>query len=657
MKAHGHLPYSLTIACSSTLLFLVQPMMAKAILPRFGGTAGVWVTCMLFFQVALLIGYLYSYLIARLNGKLQTLVHVALLLASLAALPLKPRLDAPVSGNPVLAVLGLLATSVGLPYFVLATTSPLLQSWYAGTGARFPYRLFALSNAASLVALLAYPVAIEPLLPQQRQLLWWSGAYAVFVLLAVFAAVRSHAHATPAEEIRTASAPLWVALAACASTLWLATANHLSQEVAPIPFLWVLPLSLYLLTFVLCFEAQGWYRPEIFRWLLPAAWAAVCFRIARQGQSGGLEWEIPVMSAALFICCMFCHGELAASKPEPRQGLPFFYLMVALGGALGAVFVGVIAPNIFNRYLELPIGITASVVLALPLVYGYTSRARLIRLGLVGAAAFVVATRFSSGGQDVARSRNFYGAIQVGDTGSGETAVRSLYNGRTRHGVQFLAPDRSRLATAYFGAESGAGRVFASQRQPERRVGIIGLGAGTLASYGRAGDRFRFYEINPAVVEVASRYFRFVAESEAQTDIVLGDGRLALEREPAQSFDVIVLDAFSDDSIPLHLLTTEAFRIYFDHLRAGGVLALHITNRYLDLYPVVAAAAEDLGKPVLLIHSAADPDRQVSMADWAVMSDNPITMRDLARFSQPDPQVKRVRQWTDDYSNLFGVLR
>ncbi|SPE37542.1 Integral membrane protein-like protein [Candidatus Sulfopaludibacter sp. SbA6] len=656
---HGHLPYSLTIACSSTLLFLVQPIIAKAILPRFGGSAGVWVTCMLFFQVVLLIGYLYAYLITRhLSGKAQTAVHLVLLVASLGVLPLRPRSEWTAAASPLAAILFLLTTSVGLPYFVLATTSPLLQSWYAGSGARFPYRLFALSNAASLVALLSYPVAIEPVLRQQQQLLWWSGAYFVFVLLASFAAVGSRGHAErQSVETGGKTAGVTVALAACASTLWLATANHLSQEVAAIPFLWILPLSLYLLSFILCFESHGWYRRAIFRWLLPAAWIAVCFRIARQGLSGGLEWEIPVMSAALFVCCMFCHGELAASKPEPKQGLAYFYLMVALGGALGAVFVGVVAPNLFNTYLELPIGITASVLLALPLLYGFNSPARLIRVGVVAAVAFAVATRFSAAGQEVVRIRNFYGAIQVIDTGSGETAVRALYNGRTRHGAQFLSPARSRLATAYFGPESGAGRVFESFRASGRRVGIIGLGAGTLAAYGRPGDHFRFFEINPAVIEVASRYFRFLAESDAQTDVVAGDGRLTLQREPPRSFDVIVLDAFSDDSIPIHLLTVEAFQVYFDHLRPGGVLALHITNRYLDLYPVVAAAAEGLGKKVLPIHSEADPERQVSMADWAVLSDSGEVLQDLARFGQQAAPAKKVRLWTDDYSNLFGVLR
>jgi len=661
MKSNGHLPYSLTIACSSTLLFLVQPMMAKAILPRYGGSAGVWVTCMLFFQVALLVGYAYAYLITRhLGGKAQAAVHLTLVAASLAVLPLRPRLEWAPAASPPLAILLLLTVSVGLPYFVLATTSPLVQSWYAGAGARFPYRLFALSNAASLAALLSYPVAIERWAPLAQQLRWWSGAYAVFALLAAVAAFRSRALPAlqnGAEGVKTAGVMLWIALAACASTLWLATANHLSQEVAAIPFLWILPLSLYLLSFILCFEAHGWYRREVFRWLLPAAWIAVCFRLSRQGSSGGLEWEIPVMSAALFVCCMFCHGELAASKPEPKQGLPYFYLMVALGGALGAVFVGVAAPNLFTSYLELPIGITASVLLALPLLYGYTSRARLIRVGVVAVVAFAVATRFSGGGREVTRIRNFYGALLVSDTGSGEAAVRSLYSGTTRHGVEFLSPARSRLATAYFGPESGAGRVLESGGTAGRRVGIIGLGAGTLAAYGRQGDHFRFFEINPAVIEVAARYFRFLAESDAETDVIADDGRLALEREPPQSFDVIVLDAFSDDSIPTHLLTREAFQVYAGRLRPGGIIAVHITNRYLDLYPVVAAAAEAIGRKIVPIHSEADPARQISMADWAVLPASGEGFQELARFSRSDPPRRSTRAWTDDYSNLFGALR
>ncbi len=650
------MPYALTIVCSSLLLFLVQPIIAKSILPRFGGSAGVWVTCMLFFQVVLLAGYGYSYWITRrLGRKTQAAVHVALLLASLTLLPVRPRVDWSPAGNPVLSILSLLAISVGLPYFLLTTTSPLMQSWYAETDrAHFPYRLFAVSNAGSLAALLAYPVAFEPFLSQKQQMGWWSGGYLVFAILACWSAIRKHASKPDTGEYDVARhRPLiWIGLAACASTLWLAVANHLSQEVAAIPFLWILPLSLYLLSFILCFEGSGWYRRPWFRVLLPAAWIAVCYRLSLGGASGGLQWEIPILAGALFVCCMFCHGELAESKPEPRHGLAYFYLMVALGGALGAVFVGVVAPNLFSTYLELPIGITACVLLALPLLFGYTSPRRLLRVALMGALAFVVATRFNSGGQDLLlRTRNFYGAIQVSDSGAGETAVRSLYNGRTLHGVQFLDPARSRLATAFFSAESGAGQVLQSRVDSGRRVGIIGLGAGTLASYGRRGDSFVFFEINPAVIQVASRYFRFLAESEAHTAVMLSDGRLAIEREPAHTFNVIVVDAFSDDSIPVHLLTREAFQAYFDRLRPGGLLAIHITNRYLDLYPVVDAAAHSLGKKLLLIHNVADPVRQVYMADWVVVGDDSPAFR-LATATPPE-----VRLWTDEYSNLFRALR
>jgi SAM-dependent methyltransferase len=664
--------YALTITGSSALLFLVQPMIAKAILPRFGGSAGVWVTCMLFFQVALLIGYLYSYWITRLPRRLQTAIHLALLALSLLALPLHPRLASTPSGsgNPALAILWLLAVSVGLPYFLLSTTGPLLQSWYAARGARFPYRLFALSNAASLAALFAYPVVIEPLLSGKHQLLCWSCAYLAVAALAALSALRNAGGGT-VEELRLRGAGafarqhpdfigpenrplLWIALAACASMLWLAVANHLSQEVAPVPFLWVLPLGLYLLSFILCFEGRGWYRPSLFRWLLPAAWIAVCFRIALQGSAGGLGWEIPVFSAALFICCMFCHGELAESKPDPRTGLAFFYLMIALGGALGAIFVGLVAPNLFNTWLELPIGITACVLLALALLFGFPPK-RLVRLAVFAVLAFVFALRYRAGDADVVRVRNFYGALQIRDRGEGGTAARALYNGVTLHGLQFLSPSRSRLATVYFSAESGVGRVLDSRRRFGRRVAIIGLGAGTLAAYGRRGDQFLFYDINPAVIQVAERDFRFLSESDAQTAVVLGDGRLSIEREPPEAFDAIVLDAFSDDSIPIHLLTREALETYFQHLREGGILAIHITSRYLDLDPVVEALAAALGKQVLLIHNQADPPRGVADADWAILSDE--VLPDLAPYSHRTSTPLKPRAWTDDFSNLFRALR
>ncbi len=642
--------YSSTIGCSSVLLFSVQPIMAKSLLPRFGGSAGVWVTCMLFFQVMLLAGYLYSYLITRYLGRrAQSAIHAALLILSIATVSLKPRMDwvHPGTGNPALAILTVLLASIGLPYFLLATTSPLMQSWFANsTRAAFPYWLFALSNAASLLALLAYPVAIEPWLPQSSQLQWWWMAYSALVLLACAAAV-VHARAEPVREAApvepvSGHPVLWVGLAACASTLWMAVANHLSQEVAPVPFLWVLPLSIYLLTFILCFEGDGWYRRTLFRWLLPIAWCAAAYRIAGRG-APGLPWEIATFSLALFVWCMFCHGEIARMKPASSAGVTFFYLTIALGGALGALFVGLAAPGLLNTYLELPIGVAASVLLAFYLLYGMTSTRRLLRLGVVAVAAFAASTWLQDGLGGAVHIRNFYGALEVSEAVVGGSPIRTLYNGRTLHGVEFLAQDKMRQPTAYYGPDSGVGRVMLASRGP-RTVGLVGLGVGTLAAYGRSGDVFRFYEINPAVIDVASRYFHFLGTSEARTSVTEGDGRLSLEKESPDSFDILVLDAFGDDSIPVHLLTREAFTTYFRVLRSDGVLAIHLTNRYLELTPVVEAAAASLGKHVVEVHNAPDPDRQILQADWALVSGQAA-------------KQKAARPWTDDYSNLFQVLK
>ncbi len=516
--------YSLTICCSAILLFSVQPMMAKALLPRFGGSAGVWITCMLFFQVMLLMGYLYSYGITRLlSRRARSALHATLLVLSLTALFSGPGTEwaRATTGNPVLSILGLLLIAVGMPYFLLSATSPLLQSWFASsTGAAFPYRLFALSNAASLLALLAYPVAIEPLLTQSSQFRWWSAGYAVLVSLACATALvywHSNAHwysnspsaNAASSRASTAGIPgralLTIILATCASALWLAVANHLSQEVAPVPFLWVLPLSIYLLSFILCFEGDGWYRPALFRWLLPAAWIGAAYRIAGGGAAGGVAGEIAIFSLALFVWCMFCHGEIARAKPDDPSEFPFFYLTIALGGAAGAVLVGVAAPNLLSTYLELPLGITVSALLALGLLYGMKSPWRLARLSVLTLVAFFIAARFQAGFGDVVHLRNFYGALQVSDAGAGEATVRTLYHGRTLHGVEFMAPDRQQLPTAYYGPESGAGKLLLSQRKSERRAGLVGLGVGTLAAYGRRGDTFRFYEINPAVKERSRR--------------------------------------------------------------------------------------------------------------------------------------------------------
>jgi hypothetical protein len=658
--------FALAIGASSVLLFSVQPIVAKAILPKFGGSAGVWVTCMLFFQVVLLAGYLYSFALNRtFNRRAQVAAHMMLLAAGGLLLPWKLRAAAPAEGaSPVPAILLFLAGTIGLPFFVLSANSPLLQSWYAATpGARFPYGLFAWSNLASLLALLAYPVLLEPMFATLHLLRWWSGAYLLLALLIAFTAgsraLARQAPPGPADASEPAAlrlrALLWTGLSACASALWLAAANHLSQEVAAVPFLWILPLSVYLLAFILCFEGRGWYRPEIFRALMPGAWCALAYGITLRGAALGLAVEIPMVLAALLACCMFCDGELVLSRPESPSEMPFFYLAIALGGALGAVFVAVVAPVAFNRFLELPIAVTACVLLGFRLLYRYPVR-RLLRLAVIAVLAFVVATGFDHIDHDIARSRNFYGSLLVSDKGDGPAAARTLFNGRTLHGAEFLSPELSRNPTAYYGPQSGVGLALAALRMPARRVGVVGLGVGTLAAYGRTGDRFRFYEINPAVVDAASRHFRFLRESAAQTEVVTADGRLAIEREPRGSFDVLVLDAFADDSIPVHLLTREAFELYFDHLRGDGVVLVHMTNRYLDLAPVVQACASALGRRFLLIRSAADDARQIRAADWAVVGRDQPLLATLAVWSQPAP-ARGYAPWTDGRSDLFRLLK
>lgn len=649
--------YATSIALSAALLFVIEPVAAKALLPEFGGSAGVWIACVLFFQVTLLLGYLYTYLLTRtLPAKSQAAVHVALLAASACLLPWHAPV-ASAAGNPSLAIVATLAACLGLPFFALCTTSPLLQSWYSqGESARFPYRLFALSNAASLVALLAYPVGIEPLLALSHQFLFWSVGFLVFAALAAICALGASGAPAGADEKAPHRPFLWIALAACAATLWPAVSNHLSQEVAAIPFLWVEPLSIYLLTFILCFDGRGWYNPRLYRFLLPLACVTFAWRL--QGVTGGIAVELPTIGAALFVCCMFCHGELARLKPEPKQGLAFFYLMIALGGALGAVFVGLFAPNVFSSYLELPIGVAACFVLSLPLLYGRGSPRQLLRLALVAAVAFVFASRFAAGREDLVRTRNFYGTLQVIDAGSGEDAIRSLYNGKILHGIQYRGPARSRTAIAYYPPESGIG--LAMRWLPHRapwRVSVVGLGTGTLALYGRPGDSFRFYDINPAVIDVAWRYFHYLSESAAKIDAVQADGRLGLQREPAGSLNIIALDAFSGDSIPVHLLTREAFQMYFEKLAPGGVVVMHVTNRYLDIASVVASLAANLHKPLIVVHNPQDPQRHIQAADWAILADRREDIAAIEPFSNSSISSHKAPVWTDDYSNLFEILR
>jgi hypothetical protein len=704
------LAYACTIFLSAFLLFAVQPMIGKIILPWFGGSAAVWSTCLLFFQAALLAGYLYAHWSTRsLKPKRQAALHVTLLAVSLALLPIlpSPRWKPSEAGDPSLRILLLLAVTIGLPYILLSTTSPLLQAWYvAAKPGAIPYRLFALSNFGSLLALLSYPVLVEPLFTTRGQAYGWSGIYIVF--LAICAAVAwtalrpannqqpTTAAATPTQP--QASSPtwvtrvLWTALSACASTLLLSITNHLSQNVAPIPFLWVLPLSVYLLSFILCFESDNVYHRGVFPPLLvialegcyfypkvlalkafkPIGFGAAYAIYANEGNPN-IAWAIPIFVAALFIGCMVCNGELARLKPDPRY-LTSFYLMIALGGALGGVFVAIIAPHVFHTYLELPLSMVACSALAAIVLWispeKWKSRIPIVAVRIamlafsVGLAIHLGYEKHLTDQRFRLSLRNFYGVLRVRDIPAGpeeDTAMRRLIHGTINHGEQILDAKHRDEPTSYYGPYSGLGRAMGYlQKRGPVRVAVIGLGAGVTASFCRSGDVFRFYEINPLALSIASTWFTFLRDCKADHQVLLGDARLTLEAQPSQQFDLMAIDAFTSDAIPVHLLTREAFALYFRHLKPTGILAVHVSNRYLDLVPVVSRNARDLGRTAVDVDDQDEEEDYFSNSDWVLVSSDAAIFRDRA-FKSSSVQLARyrpnLRPWTDDYSNLFQILK
>jgi SAM-dependent methyltransferase len=665
--------YACTIFLSAFLLFQVQPMIAKSLLPMFGGSAAVWTTCILFFQTTLLLGYLYSDRSIRLLApKLQAGLHAALLAVSSVILSMRPGIVRDITGGrfPIIRIVALLAVTVGLPYFLLSTTTPLIQSWYArGHKAVLPYRLFALSNLASILALFGYPVVVEPYLSLRRQFQVWSWAYFLFVLLCLFSALRSlkaEVRSEPASEsFGLASAPdwdvklTWMALAACASILLLAVTNHVTQNVAPVPLLWVVLLGGYLLSFALCFEGDHWADLRCWRWLVGPALGGLGLLLVKN-QIGGLILTVAMFASALFVCCMFCHSELARLKPHSRF-LTSFYLMVAMGGALGGIFVGLIAPMVFNAYFELPVGMIFCAIMALQVIRNTHSFRHLARLVLVAFVGFVICIKFFAAASGTRiMTRNFYGSLSVQDEfPTFGPAFRVLNHGSVVHGVQFLSPQLRTRPTGYYGKESGISLAIENSRKSGMRVGIIGLGTGTLAIYGKQGDYYRFYEINDLVVKVAQTDFTFLRDSDAKVEIVIGDGRLALEREPSQDFDLLAVDAFSGDSIPVHLLTKEAFAIYFRHLKPNGILAVHVSNRFLDIQSVVERLSAFLHKEAGVIHSYSNRDDRTIEAIWVLVADGRSLSDKLHTKSVSTPVAAKAGAdiWTDDYSDLFRALK
>ena len=698
------LQYSLTIFLSAFLLFLVQPLIGKYILPWFGGTPAVWSTSMLFFQTLLLAGYAYSHkIVSKLSLRRQGRVHLVVLGVSLVLLlvmyftwetPITPGTSWQPRGgdNPVPQILTILAVSVGLPYLVLSTTSSLLQAWFSRAYAkRSPYRFYALSNIGSLLALISYPFVIEPALSIKEQANLWSAGYIVFGLGCGYVALRLLRFPDPtASQNKRRSRPvdkgksrpgvthpwLWLTLSACASMLLLATTNQMTQDIAVIPFLWVLPLALYLLSFILCFANARWYSRWFFVGLFVVTFLYCWVLVERNALH--IVIQLAVHASLLFVACMICHGEMVRLRPGPEH-LTKFYLIISLGGALGGIFVGLFAPLLFNNFWELPLGLLICWVLLLvtwqidkssPL-YGKMFLSVVLMLALASAWLVFVTYNYIQNFRmtTLEASRNFYGVLWVAERwfdGTDDSAYE-LGHGATRHGSQYTSESRRQEPTSYYSEESGGGLTLLHYPRDEDglRVGVVGLGVGTLATYAHSGDVFRFYEINPEVIQLAEGaggYFTYLEDTPASVEIVPGDARLSLERELAegspQHYDVLVLDAFSSHSIPVHLLTRESFQVYLAHLEADGVLAAHIGNPHLNLQPVLAQLADYFGMKAVLIEAEGDGQARDDSI-WVLMTRNAtfLDQPEIVEHSLPvEDSGGRLRLWTDDYSNLFQIL-
>jgi hypothetical protein len=634
---------------------------------------------MLFFQILLLAGYAYAHWLGRMNGRSQAWIHIALLAVSLAFLPLVPRLTGSPDGDPSLAIVQLLLLTVGAPYFLVSSTGPLLQSWYARIDSgNSPWRLYALSNLGSFLALLSYPFLLEPFLRLRTQSWIWSALYVAFAALCGSLAWQRRGQAAPDPVSDDAPAPtlltmlFWLGLSAASSTVLLATTNQISQEIAVNPFLWVLPLSIYLLTFILTFESGRWYRRGIFAVAVgifaPVACAVMGAAVALQ-----LRTQLAVYFVALFAACMLCHGELARSRPTPKH-LTAFYLTIAAGGALGGAFVALIAPRVFSEYGEFQLGFAAACLVGFVgwlrtgafahwTTRNFSVRVPLMALllgGFTAVAAFV--TNLDHPG--VERFRNFYGILRVGQTFDLNGPIRQLTHGSIRHGYQYQREPQRRWATSYYGPHSGVAVAINSMNIPQRRVAVIGLGTGTLAAWGRPGDSYRFYEINPLVETVARTRFTFLSDSKARTEVVLGDARVILKREldagAHYDYDIIAVDAFSSDSIPMHLLTAECADLYRERLSQHGALLLHISNRMLYLNPVARGLAAHLRWKSTLFLSGMDQKTGESNSHWVLLSPDPEFLNKPSvaaeAFGWPINDPPPIL-WTDDFSSLRHVLR
>ncbi len=725
--------FALTIFCSAFLLFQVQPMISKFILPWFGGSPAVWTTAMLFFQCILCAGYIYAHALTRLPSRqLQAGIHVILLLCGgLLAGSILPSASWKPTGDeiPALQVLLILAASIGLPYFCLATTGPLVQHWFSHTTATGSvYRLYALSNIGSFAALLSFPYLLEPWFDLQQMSRWWTWGFILFVILCLPIALgwkqqsntnsttsASHQHDQDSSTITGWMRLRWLSLPALASLIFIAATDQVSHNIAPEPSLWIATLGLYLLTFVLTFDHPRWYRPAL---TAVAAMVGLFVTVGRKEIPSwfNFEWEYGVSEmrlmhyAVLFLVCMMCHGELYRQRPRNTRYLTEFYLWMSVGGACGGLFVTLFATHFFNEYHEWPIALILSILLAFSILrrewagtssltdYSSTSpmshtepiwianptKQRYIGIACIATLSLYLfiedPLEWRPGSPTdyvsipLEQSRNFYGTVAVTERQypkHPELNYRVFFSGQITHGLQFQSPELRHQPATYYSQQSGVGETFSYLHQNDKplHVGLIGLGAGTLANYARSQDRFDFYEINPEVVRVAQKWFDNLSTIKTHDlSIILGDARLQMERLPATTlYDVIVLDAFTGGSVPIHLLTQEAFQIYKSHLKPNGFIAINITNAYLNLYPVVKAQAQALGLGYRNKFQDIDRDHLIRRNQYFIMTNDQPYLKNY-------PSVNRIlrneqgqvigienrdrpglRLWTDQFSSMHQI--
>ncbi|MDF1754985.1 MAG: fused MFS/spermidine synthase [Verrucomicrobiales bacterium] len=720
--------YIAAIFLSAFLLFQVQPIIARYILPWYGGSPAVWTTCMLFFQIGLLGGYAYAHLVAsafRQKPRLQLWVHLAIVSLACVFLPITPSDSLrPVGGantSDVWGIVKLLAITVGLPYVAISASGPLLQHWFAGTYPdRSPYRLYAVSNFGSLLGLLSYPFLFEPTLGLKHQTWWWSVGFVIYGIFAItcawkYSRVRPDGEAVDDAESRTTAPPagigrkiLWVVFAACGSGGMLAITNQMCQDVTVVPFLWVLPLSLYLITFIICFDRESWYKRAVWIPLTAFGIAALITLLNQQSMSGNgsdhfywnlvsslrqlfagkntelgdeihLYWQIFFFMFALFTICMVCHGEMVRLKP-PSRYLTSFYLLISLGGALGGAFVSLIAPRLFNGYWELHI-ILLLVTLLVGLAVSFEAFKKYpspLRGGIglvITVQAFVLFAMGLRGHYietkrgSLASLRSFHGVVHVYESLKGtKDHFLAMYHGRITHGRQYQDEEYRNIPSTYYSENSGVGALLQSLPQRQEgagepiKMGVIGLGSGSLAVHANPGDSIVFYEINPQVEQLARSHFSYLKDCRGEASVVLGDARTSMEEEltngDPRDFDVLFVDAFSGDSIPIHLVTKEAFEIYFKHIKEGGSLVAHITNLHIDLSDPVRQLADKFGREALLV--VHDPDAyHLYFSEWVIITKNQEVIDRLHEggwvneWSRKEP--KEIH-WTDDYSNLIQVI-